>query len=195
MDPSPDAGKTPLEPEELADLLPELFYKDQLNEWERENILQARYWALSPKRLRRLDPLTERYVRELHRRMFDHTWRWAGQYRRTEKNIGVAPEQIVSGIAALLGDARYWSENGTYGADEIAIRFHHRLVVIHPFPNGNGRHARLMADVIATRLGREEFSWGSRNLIQPGDAGRAYLESLRAADAGDIAPLLAFSRK
>jgi len=190
-----DPHQTPLELEELADLIPELFFKDQLNEWERENILQARYWALDARRLRQLDPLTEHYVRDLHRRMFDHTWRWAGQYRWTSKNLGVAPEQIVGGIAALVGDARYWVVNQTYSADEVAVRFHHRLVLIHPFPNGNGRHARLMADVIACRLGQNEFTWGSRELVEPGEARNAYLQAIRAADAGDIAPLLSLVRK
>jgi Fic-DOC domain mobile mystery protein B len=95
---------------------------------------------------------------------------------------------------ALFGDVRYWIENKTYSPDEIAVRFHHRLVFIHPFPNGNGRHARLIADVFAMKLGRPAFTWGSAHLVEEGEARNRYLEAIRAADNGDIQPLLKFAR-
>ena len=142
-------GNTPLSPDEQADLIPNLSTRDELNEWERTNILVAYDWALNPRTLRRNDPMTEPYLRDLHHRMFDQTWKWAGRYRTTEKNIGIPHYQIREALAALLGDARYWLEHRTFPPDEIAIRFHHRLVFIHPFANGNGRHGRLMADVLA----------------------------------------------
>jgi Fic-DOC domain mobile mystery protein B len=186
-------ANTPLSPEELADLIPSLSTKRELNEWERENIIRARAWAM-----RNRTPATaiasEEYVRRLHTKMFDQTWKWAGVYRRTEKNLGVPCQEIRDGLAALLGDVRYWMRNGTYEVDEIAVRLHYRLVVIHPFPNGNGRHARLIADVLATKLGRPSLSWGSVSLIAAGEARKHYLASLRTADAGDIKPLLEFSR-
>ena len=187
-------GNTPLSADERADLLPNLANQEELNEWERQNIVEAYAWALAPNNLRRRDPLVEPYVRDLHRRMFDQTWRWAGAYRTTEKNIGVPSAEIREGLAALLGDARYWLEHETYSPDELAVRFHHRLVFIHPFANGNGRHARLMADVLAQRQARPGFAWGSGDVMRAGDFRQRYIEALRAADAHDIGPLLAFAR-
>ena len=147
-------GNSPLSPEEQDDLIPDLTTKEELNEWERQNILAAYTCALDPRNLNRRDPFAEPYVRQLHRRMFDQTRKWAGTYRTTEKNIGIPSYQIPEALAALLGDARYWIEHRTFEPDELAVRFHHRLVRIHPFANGSGRHARLMADVLAQRQGR-----------------------------------------
>lgn len=187
-------GNTPLSPEEQADLIPNLATKEELNDWERQNILEAYTWALSPNNLARRDPFVESYIRDLHRRMFDQTWRWAGAYRTSEKNMGVPHHEIRERLAGLLGDARYWLEHETYGPDELAVRFHHRLVVIHPFANGNGRHARLMADVLAQRQDRPVFTWGGADLVRAGDFRRRYIDVLRAADAHDSEPLLAFAR-
>jgi Fic-DOC domain mobile mystery protein B len=186
-------GNTPLSPEEPADLIPNLATKEELNEWERENILRAREWAVGDRTAAR-DLALDGYIRQLHRKMFDQTWKWAGAYRRTEKNLGVAVHEIREQLMALFGDVRYWIENNTYPPDEIAVRFHHRLVHIHPFPNGNGRHARLIADVFAIKLSRPTFSWGSANLVKEGEARTGYLEAIRAADNGDIQPLLKFAR-
>ena len=186
-------GNTPLSPEELADLIPNLATKEELNEWERENILLAREWATSD-RTRPEEMASDEYIRKLHRKMFEETWKWAGQYRVTEKNIGVAVHEIREMLMGLLADVRYWIENSTYPPDETAVRFHHRLVFIHPFPNGNGRHARLMADVLVMKLGRPAFSWGSVSLVREGEARAKYLDAIRVADQGDIEPLLKFSR-
>ncbi|HKC72009.1 MAG TPA: mobile mystery protein B [Terriglobales bacterium] len=186
-------GNTPLAPEELADLKPNLATKEELNEWERENILLAREWATSD-RTKPEEMASDAYIRKLHRRMFEETWHWAGQYRVTEKNIGVPVHEIRERLMELVGDVRYWLQNSTYAPDEIAVRFHHRLVLIHPFPNGNGRHARLMADLLVMKLGRPAFSWGSANLVREGEARTKYLEAIRAADQGDIQLLLKFSR-
>lgn len=187
-------GNTLLSPEEQADLIPDLTTKADLNEWERQNIIEAFNWALNPRNLQRNDPLSESYVRDLHYRMFDQTWKWAGIYRTTEKNIGAPHFQIRESLSALLGDARYWMKHETFKPDEIAIRFHHRLVFIHPFANGNGRHARLIADVILQRLGLPVFTWGGANIAQMGDFRRIYIDALRAADKNNIQPLLAFAR-
>jgi Fic-DOC domain mobile mystery protein B len=186
-------GNTPLSPEELADLIPNLATKEELNEWERENILRGREWAVGD-RTSPWDMVSDEYVRKLHKKMFDETWTWAGDYRHTEKNIGVSVHEIRERLMALFGDTRYWIENGTHLTDEIAVRFHHRLVFIHPFPNGNGRHARLIVDIIAMKLGRPAFTWGSANLVKEGEARTTYLEAIRAADDGDIQPLLNFAR-
>jgi Fic-DOC domain mobile mystery protein B len=127
--------------------------------------------------------------------MFNRTWKWAGTYRSSEKNIGVPFCENRNRIPALLADARYWCVHETYPPDEIAVHFHHLLVgVIHPFPNGNGRHGRLHADVIAVKLGRPEFSWGQTDIVGTGSTREAYLLALHAADAGNILPLLEFAR-
>ena len=186
-------GNTPLSPEELADLIPNLATREELNEWERENILRAREWAAGD-RTSSNDMVRDEYVRKLHQKMFDQTWKWAGQYRRTEKNIGIPVQEIREKLVALFGDVRYWIANQTFSPDEIAVRFHHRLVAIHPFPNGNGRHARLMADLFLMKLGRPAFTWGSRELVRQGEARARYLDAVRAADNGDMQPLLEFVR-
>ena len=187
-------GNTPLSPEEEDDLIPALTTKEELNEWERQNILEAYGWVFDLRNLRRQNPLSEANLRELHRRMFDQTWKWAGKYRSSEKNIGIPHYQIREALAALLGDARYWLEHQTFQPDELAVRFHHRLVWIHPFANGNGRHARMMADVLVQRQGRPAFTWGSADIAAQGDFRRYYIEALRAADASDIHPILEFAR-
>ena len=188
-------GNTPLEPDELAQLIPNLATKGELDEWERKNIIEAYAWALNPRRVKASDPFTEPYLRELHRRMFNRTWKWAGTYRNTEKNIGVLVHEIRDRIPALLGNTRYWVDHQTFPADEIAIRFHHELVgVIHPFPNGNGRHARLHADVIAVKLERPEFTWGQNSIVGTGPTREAYIRALQAADHGNIQELLKFAR-
>jgi len=187
-------GNTPLSPEEQDDLIPDLTTKEELNEWERQNILEASAWALGQRNLNRRDPFSEAYVRELHRRMFDQTWKWAGVYRTTEKNIGIPHYRIREALPALLGDARYWVEHRTFAPDELAVRFHHKLVWIHAFANGNGRHARLMADVVARRLGKPVFTWGRADIVRAGDFRRSYIDALRAADKNDIQLLLAFAR-
>lgn len=192
-DPISDAN-TPLSPEEQADLIPSLATREDLNEWERDNILRARQWALSGRQLSRWNPTAEEYIRELHGRMFDQTWKWAGTYRKTDKNLGIPVDQIRERLTQLIGNITYWLSRKTFDLDESVVRFHHELVVIHAFPNGNGRHARMIADVIAVKYGCSPFSWGSKDLIAPGEARDGYLSALRNADQGDIAPLLKFAR-
>src|ERR1019366_5068128 len=186
-------GNTPLSAEEIADLIPSLATKEELNEWERENILVARQWAVR-NRTSPIEMVTDEYIRKLHQKMFDETWKWAGKYRKTEKTIGVPVHEIRDRLGILFGNARFWIENSTYSADEMAVRFHHDLVFIHPFPNGNGRHGRLIADVLVMKLGRPAFSWGAKDLVNPCEARDKYLAAMRAADHGDIQPLLEFAR-
>jgi Fic-DOC domain mobile mystery protein B len=193
---NPAPGNTPLTPDELGGLRPSLATKGELDEFERANILEADRWAFNPRVLKRRDPFIEPYLRELHRRMFGETWTWAGKYRKTNKNLGVPFQQVINGIAAILGDSHYWVENGTFDIEEIAIRYHHRLVSIHPFPNGNGRHARLLADVVVVKNGRERFTWGLKELKNAGPARVEYIRCLKAADANndDVQGLLSFAR-
>jgi Fic-DOC domain mobile mystery protein B len=184
-------GATPLDAGEAEGLLAEhLTTRDQLNEWEQQNILEATIWAESR---HGPDPLTVDGLRDLHRRMFNETWDWAGTFRTTGKKIGVPPESVWVSLRDLLDDVRFWLENGTFGPREAAARFHHRLVLIHPFVNGNGRWARLAADLLLGKHDETAFDWGE-NLTDDGGPRTAYIAALRCADTGDYGPLLAFLR-
>lgn len=186
-----DDAATPLTPEERQGLLPSyITLRRELNEAEQANILEAEHWAFARKR----DVLSEQILKTLHKRMFGRVWNWAGEFRLSERNVGVFPYRIPVELRKLLGDCRYWIEHGTYPPDEIAARFHHRLVWIHPFPNGNGRHARLATDLLLAGLGQPRFSWGRINLIDAGETRQAYVAALRAADGHDIRPLMEFVR-
>jgi len=187
------AGATSLDGEELEGLLPShLVSRSQLNEWEQQNIEAALFWL---SRQRRPRPLEEAWLRRLHREMFGQSWRWAGQYRSSGKSIGADWRQIRMQVPALLADIAYQVEHRLEPVDQIAVRFHHRLVSIHPFPNGNGRHARLIADVLIEQLGAPRFSWGgSRSLVDASALRQQYIAALQQADRGDISALLAFAR-
>jgi Fic-DOC domain mobile mystery protein B len=188
------AGATPLDGEELKGLLPShLVNRSQLNEWEQQNIEAALLWL---SRQRRPRPLEESWLRRLHREMFGQSWRWAGQYRSSDKSIGADWRQIRMQVSALLADIAFQVEHRVDVVDLIAIRFHHRLVSIHPFPNGNGRHGRLIADVLIEQLGAPRFSWGgSSSLVKASALRQQYIAALQRADRGDVSALLAFARE
>lgn len=189
-----EPGQTPLDPDEIGGLKPKhITTQEQLNAWEQVNILAGRFWAVQQSK--KVELLEENFIRRLHLKMFGDTWNWAGTFRQTDKSIGVASEQVAMRLTQLLDNTRYQRDHKTCPSDELAIRFHHQLVLIHPFANGNGRHSRLMADVLGQRLGCAAFSWGAGiDLVKAGAARQQYLEALRAADRGDITQLLAFAR-
>lgn len=190
-------GATPLDPNESEGLLhSHVSTRRELDELEETNIQVGLEWARSRvlSGRRRIDVLSEAFVYDLHRRMFEAVWGWAGQVRTTDKNIGADKFVVRQEVRKPIDDGRYWRENGIYDPDGIAVRFHHRLVWIHPFPNGNGRHARMMADLLAEQLGRPPFSWGGASLIETSDLRRTYIQALRLADRGDLQPLIAFAR-
>jgi Fic-DOC domain mobile mystery protein B len=185
------ADATPLAPEERQGLLQaHITYRWELNEAEQQNIYRAQEWALA----RRRDLLTDKFVKDLHRRMLGDVWRWAGRFRTSERNLGVRHHEVPMVVRQLLDDTKVWIEHNSYARDEIAVRFHHRLVQIHPFANGNGRHSRLMADLLVMDLGERRFSWGRTDLQHASDVRSRYIAALRAADQHDIRPLLVFAR-
>jgi Fic-DOC domain mobile mystery protein B len=185
-----DDAATPLTPAERNGLIPtHVTLRGELNELEQQNIAEADRWSFSRKR----NVLSEPFLRGLHRRMFNRVWRWAGEYRTSERNLGIESYRIQTDLRQHLDDVRYWIAHKTYPSDEIAIRFHHRLVSIHPFPNGNGRWSRLAADLLNVSLGGGRFSWGRTNLQRASDVRRRYIEALKAADDHDIGPLLRFA--
>ena len=187
-------GATPLDPDEAAGLVPShITTQADLNAWEQANILQAVRWVA---RQKKRDLLTDGFVRDLHRRMFDQTWKWAGTFRQSNKNIGVDWTQVAVKLRNLLDNTRFQIDHKVFEPDELVVRFHHQLVWVHAFPNGNGRHARLMADVLAQQLGRPRMTWGGADveLVSMGTVRDRYLRALREADQGQWSALIAFAR-
>jgi Fic-DOC domain mobile mystery protein B len=186
FDKEPD-GAAPVDPEEAEALLPaHIHTRAELNLWEQSNILEATRWVERA----RTSAMSDHTIREVHRRMFDETWAWAGQYRTSDKNIGVHWSTISTEVRNLLADGEYWLAQGPYTVDEAAARLHHRLVKVHPFPNGNGRHARLWCDMVLLQNGCRPFDWKNRELDSEGEARRGYIAALRAADGNDYDALL-----
>lgn len=184
-------GATPLELEEIFDLIPtHITTQDQLNVWEQHNIILGEQWAKKKKNI-----VSVEFIQQLHTHMFNKTWKWAGKLRRSGKNIGVDWHMIPIELKNLCDDVNYQLENNSFSDDEIAVRLHHRLVWIHPFPNGNGRHARLMADLFVMQKGLSRFSWGAnQDLYKITPIRKQYIEALRQADRGDYSKLMKFAR-
>jgi len=189
-------GQTPLDEAEKEGLkIKTITTQGELNEFEQLNIENALQWLLSTK-IKPQTVLTEPFIKKLHQKMYSDVWKWAGTFRKTNKNIGVDWHQIGIELKQLLDDTHYWINKNTYNADEIAIRFKHRLVAIHCFPNGNGRHSRVMADILMeTIFNKEIFTWHQSNLIQANAIRKEYILALKQADKGNILPLIEFAKK
>ena len=182
---------TPLGPDEIANLRVAAVSRAQLNELESDNVARSRRWAMKSRK----DCFTPVFLIGLHSRMFSTVWRWAGRFRTHEVNIGnTKPHEIEVAVHQAFDDAKAWIEYKTYEPAEFALRLHHRLVLIHPFVNGNGRSTRLIADVACKRLGAKPFSWGAVSLTETSEARTAYVAALKAADDHDLAPLIAFAQ-
>ncbi len=186
-------GATPLDYDELKGLLPtHITTRGELDFLEMENINQAIIWCES---LKTNDILNINFICKLHKKMFSNVWKWAGKFRKSQKNIGIPYMQIEVELQTLCDDAQAWTDYNTYSPDEFAARFHHRLVFIHPFSNGNGRHARLMADLILEKLFTVKvFSWGGANLTDYNKIREEYISALKLADEHDYSLLLKFVR-
>lgn len=186
-----DDNSTPLTIEEREGLkLKWITLRSELNEAEARNITEAQIWLISNKKN---EICTDSFLRELHKKMFCDVWRWAGEYRLTERNIGVVPYQIPIKIIQLFDDVHFWIENKIYSNREIAIRLHHKIVQIHPFPNGNGRVSRLMADLLLEKLEKTKLYWGNVNLVNVSKERKKYISALQNADKGDYSDLVKFT--
>ena len=182
-----DDNSTPLTEEEKQQLKAKwITTRAELNALETKGIADAEIWLLKNKK----DILNETFIKNLHKKMFGDIWKWAGTFRTTERNIGVAPYEIQPKLRVLLDDVKFWIDNRTFFPKEIAIRFHHRLVQIHPFPNGNGRISRLIADLLMRQFGLSALNWGSENLTEISELRKEYITALRKADDGDYSFLL-----
>lgn len=188
--------QTPINEEEKEDLLVKsITTRGELDELEQLNIEKAVEWTLKNK-FSKEKILSEEFIKSVHKKMFGDVWEWAGEFRKSEKNIGVTWVRIGVELRMLFDDGKYWIENETYPPDEIAIRLKHRLVNIHCFPKGNGRHSRLMADIIIESVfGMDVFTWNNSDLVKPDNARKEYIDSIRQADNGSIEPLLEYARK
>jgi Fic-DOC domain mobile mystery protein B len=188
-------GQTPIDEDEKEGLLiPTIATRGELDEFEQHNIEQALLW-LKGRRPKTDTFLSEKFVKSVHSHMYGDVWRWAGTFRKTEKNIGTEKWKIQTELRSLLDDNRFWIQHQTFEPDEIAIRFKHRIVSIHCFPNGNGRHSRLMADIIIEKIfSLPVFTWGAKNEKDKNSSRDLYLSALRAADNGNMLPLIQFAR-
>lgn len=188
-------GQTPLAEEEKEALkIKAITTQGELDEFEQLNIEKAVEWTIRTK-LKLENILTEKFIKDLHKRMYGDVWKWAGEFRQTEKNIGISWIQISIELKNLLDDTKYWIENKTYTPEEIAIRFKHRIVSIHCFPNGNGRHSRMMADIIIESIfGKDIFFWHQSNMVKVNEIRKAYIDALKKADNGNIDPLIEFAK-
>jgi len=190
-------GQTPLDEEEKEGLLIDaISTRGELDELEQRNIEEAVRWSIERrKKFTAKEVLSEAFVCKLHQRMLYAVWKWAGTFRNSNKNIGVDKYQVATELRMLIDDCKFWVENSTFSPDEIAIRFKHRIVSIHCFSNGNGRHSRLMADIIVEKIfGADVFTWGGNNQLSTGEYRAKYLTALREADNGNYALLMEFAR-
>ncbi|MEX2347963.1 MAG: mobile mystery protein B [Balneolaceae bacterium] len=188
-------GQTPLDEDEKEGLLiPTIATREELDEFEQHNIEESMQWVFN-RSVKAETILTEKFICNLHKRMYGDVWAWAGKFRKTDKNLGIDKWQIPMALKKLCDDTLFWIQKETFSADEIALRFKHRIVSIHCFPNGNGRHSRLMADIIISMMYKMPlFSWGTDDLVHEGKVRSNYLKAVRAADNGDFELLLKFAR-
>ena len=188
-------GQTPLSEEELNGLkILSISTREELDEFEQFNIEKAIQWTFG-KKIQAKDLLSEKYIKDLHKRMFGEIWKWAGSFRTSEKNLGIKSYLIPVQLKQLLDDVMYWYENQIYSPDEVAVRFKHQLVSIHCFPNGNGRHSRLMADLIMEKLYKEPFlTWGGSSLVKSNEKRKEYINAIKLADHQDLSQLIMFAK-
>jgi Fic-DOC domain mobile mystery protein B len=186
-------GATPIDPNESKGLLlTHITTQGELNRWEQDNIVEALAWI---EKTKPANILNDRFIKLLHKKMFGNVWKWAGQFRRSDKNIGISWYQVPIYLNYLYDDVPVWIQAQKESPEKLAVRFHHRLVWIHPFPNGNGRHARLMADIFLENvLHGAPFTWGAQDLTNPGEGRSRYIKALQAADNGNFVPLLEFAK-
>ncbi|HEV7601340.1 MAG TPA: mobile mystery protein B [Bradyrhizobium sp.] len=186
-----DDNATPLTAAERTDLIPtHISLRGELNELEQKNVAEAYVWAFRRKR----QVIDEAFLKGLHRRMFKAVWRWAGEYRTSDRNLGVEPYRIQPELYQIIADVRYAIQHESYTPDELAVRFKHRVVTVHPFPNGNGRWSRLAGDLLIVQQGGTRFTWGGANIQAEGDVRKRYIDALHAADDHDLEPLIRFAR-
>ncbi|RED46567.1 Fic-DOC domain mobile mystery protein B [Winogradskyella eximia] len=189
-------GQTALSEEEMEGLLiPTITTREELDEFEQLNIQKAVEWYLINRKFKTDKILTEAFIIGVHKKMLSDVWSWAGKYRTSEKTIGITWYQIPIKLRQLLDDCKFWIDNKTYSDEEIAIRFKHELVAIHLFPNGNGRHSRLMGDVVMKHIfNKPKFTWGYKNLVNKSEIRETYINALKKGDDKNFKDLISFAQ-
>jgi Fic-DOC domain mobile mystery protein B len=190
-------GATPLRPEDLRGLkLLHITTYAELNEAEAANIISGQEWALRARKSDLSSMLSDDYLQLLHEKMYGQVWKWAGTYRTHDTNIGSQYPMIRTDLREFFDDARSWTDHSTFDPQELAIRTHHRIVKVHPFPNGNGRHSRLIADLLLMRHFKiERLPWGGGTLGNEDPNRVEYIAALQEADRNNYAPLIAIARE
>jgi Fic-DOC domain mobile mystery protein B len=190
-----EEGQTPLDEDEKEGLkIKSITTQGELDEFEQLNIEKAVEWTIHTN-LKHERILTEKFIKNLHKKMYGDVWKWAGQFRKSNKNIGLEWTKIGVELKILLDDVIYWIDNNTYSPEEISIRFKHRIVAIHCFPNGNGRHSRMIADIVMEYIfGLDIFPWNQSSMVKADDTRKKYITALRKADQGDMTELIKFAK-
>jgi Fic-DOC domain mobile mystery protein B len=163
--------------------------RKELNILEAENIrnVVVKYLAVKPSR--RTARFDVAWARRLHKEMFGDVWKWAGQFRTEDLNIGVAWHQVETSLQNLLDDLKCWLQHGT-GLLDQAVMLHHRAVQIHPFRNGNGRWARMLANIWLRRHDHPPTEWPEETVGAQSTIRDEYIKAIRLADEGDYGPLM-----
>jgi len=187
------SGQTPIDEDEKQDLKISAITMDDLNNAEELNIIEGMKWAFKKRNFQNSNIFSEKFLKRLHKEMFGHIWKWAGEYRKSNKNVGVDKTRVQQDLLLLFDDVKYWIENNQYSINELAVVFHHRLVKIHLFPNGNGRHARLCADLIIMKFGGDKLKWSSLDLRSENNVREVYIKALKKADFTDYGDLFKFA--
>ncbi len=184
-------GATPID--DVSGLLVDITTRGELNDAEGLNILTATDWIDKG----RIDDLfTVQFYRELHTKMYDQVWSWAGALRSQTGQTthpGSRPEAVDLdlGRVAMEFHCEWEALNDNSHLLPFISRYHHALVLVHPFNNGNGRWSRLAADAVIQRLaGRPPLTWATDTLVVDSDERKEYIAALQAADTGDFQPLL-----
>lgn len=176
-------GETPIDVSHLK--VKGVQTRSQLDSVEAANILKVVSKYFGRRRpTERMAPFTLQWVKRLHREMFGDVWKWAGRNRTSEINIGVKWHLIDEKLQQLLDDLACWGQSEV-GVLEQAAMLHHRAVQIHPFYNGNGRWARMLANILLHSRGYSSTGWPNELIGTTSIIRDRYIAAIKAADDGN----------
>lgn len=187
-------GSTPLDPDQIRGIkFSHLVNMGELDEVEDLNIQKGLEWL---NRQKGDDYLSMEFLCKLHEKLFGDVWKWAGTFRKVEVNLSkIKYYDVGPQLKMFFEDAKLWIEGGRMSWDEISAEMHHRLIAIHPFPNGNGRTTRIYTEYVQKRNKQAVTSWKASLNHDPKERRRVYIKSLQQADKGDFRPLIEFMQE
>jgi Fic-DOC domain mobile mystery protein B len=187
-------GSTPLDHDQIKGIrFAHLTTMGELDELEDENIQRGLEWLNHQKTK---DYLSIEFLCKLHEKLFGEVWKWAGKFRTVEVNISkYRHHDVRPQLHNFFEDIKLWISGGKMSWDEISAEMHHRLVTIHPFPNGNGRTTRIFTEYVQKRNQQQVTSWGSTRKIDQKKRRDDYIKALRLADIGDFRALIDFMKE